>query len=185
MAPSKTKERILEALRETPQPADALAERLGLSRVAVERHLRELYARGLAHFEVRKNGGRGRPKRYWRAIEDRALCLEFCSGLLDRLKAELSEEALVEVLVAVQRERIGEVKGREGLLAWLSERGYRPRLAGRVLEQGRCPRVALAARHPELCRAEAAAYAQVLGVPVRLVARIPDGAPACRFVLGE
>ncbi len=185
MASSKTKERILEALREGPHPADALARRLGLSRVAVERHLRELYARGLAHYEVRKNGGRGRPKRYWRAIEDRALCLEFCSGLLTRLQSQIGEEAAFDLLVAVQEERIRGVQSPEALLTWLSRRGYRPRLAGRVLEQGRCPRVALAKDHPELCRAEAEAYARALGMPVRLAERIPDGAPACRFVLGE
>jgi len=185
MASSKTKERILEALREGPHPADVLARRLGLSRVAVERHLRELYARGLAHYEVRKNGGRGRPKRYWRAVEGGEVYAEFCASLLARLRRELDEAALWRVLVEVHRERVRGVDSEEALVRWLSERGYRPRLSGRVLEQGRCPRVALAKDHPELCRAEAEAYARVLGRPVRLAERIPDGAPACRFVLGE
>ena len=184
MATSTTKARILELLAEEPRPAEALAGALGLSRVAVQRHLRELLAEGRVRYQDRKNGGRGRPRRYWRAVGEEASVAEFCAGLLEALRERLGEEGARELLVEVQARRLGSVADESALYAWLAERGYAPRLAGGVLEQRRCPRLALARRHPELCQAEARAYARALGRPVRLEARIPDGAPACRFVLG-
>lgn len=183
MAASATKARILELLREKACPAEALAQALGLSRVAIQRHLKELLRQGKVRYEDRKNGGRGRPRRYWRAVEE-AGCTEFCHGLFTRLREELGDRAFFEFLVAAQLPTVSPPRDETALLGWLVERGYAPRLADGVLEQGRCPRLALARAFPELCRAEAEAYARALGRPVSLVARIPEGAPACRFLLG-
>ncbi len=183
MATSATKARILELLREKACPAEALARALGLSRVAVQRHLKELLRQGKVRYEDRKNGGRGRPRRYWRAVEGEAAYAEFCAGLFERLRKELGERAFFELLIEVQAQRLEAVGDEEALLAWLAERGYAPRLEDGALVQSHCPRLALARAHPELCRAEAEAYARALGRPVRLAARIPEGAPACRFLL--
>ncbi len=51
--------------------------------------------------------------------------------------------------------------------------------------QRRCPRLELARAFPELCQAEAAAYAEKLGTAVTLEATLAEGAAACRFHLGE
>lgn len=180
---SSTKARILKLLEQKACPAEALARVLGLSRVAVQRHLRELLRQGRVRYEDRKQGGRGRPRRYWRAVEGASLD-GFCERVLRALRERLGEEEARALLAHVEAQALGEVRGEEDLLAWLAERGYAPRLVDGVLEQRRCPRLGLAERCPELCEAEALAYAQVLGRPVRIEARIPEGASACRFVLG-
>ncbi len=184
MAASTTKERILQLLAQQTCPAETLARRLGLSRVAVQRHLRELLAQGRVRYEDRRGGGRGRPRRYWRAVAPAEAAAGYCAVLLQVLRNRLGEAAYLRFLVEVEERRIAGVGGMEGLVSRLREQGYAPRLGEGVLDQATCPRLVLARRHPELCHAEAEAYHRLLGVPVRLIARIPDGSPICRFTLG-
>lgn len=47
------------------------------------------------------------------------------------------------------------------------------------LVQGHCPVQAVAGRHPELCEAETAAFARLIGAPVRRLATLAAGHHAC------
>jgi len=65
----------------------------------------------------------------------------------------------------------------------LDEAGYaastRPAVTGTQVCQGRCPVHRVAADFPELCQAETAVFAQVLGVPVQRLSTMADGAHVC------
>ena len=187
-----TKERILERLGRAPAGADELASELGLSRVAVQRHLRDLHRRGLLVYEERPNGGPGRPRRIWRRADLEAPYLQLCRALLEELRELLGPAGLTERVARAQEGRLraaleGLTDGErvERLVALLRRGDYQTERQGRRIVQRRCPRLALAERFPELCQAEARAYARVLGRPVRLLKRIPDGHPVCVFALEE
>lgn len=65
----------------------------------------------------------------------------------------------------------------------LDEAGYaastRPAVTGTQVCQGRCPVHRVAADFPELCEAETAAFAQLLGVPVQRLSTMAAGAHVC------
>ncbi len=188
-----TKERILERLARAPAAAEELAGELGLSRVAVQRHLKDLWEWGLLAFEERKNGGPGRPKRLWRRVDGEAPYYGLCENLLQELRRELGPDGLAEVVARAQAERLAAAlaarpsQGRlAALVAHLRQGDYQSALeGGGAWVQRRCPRLALARKFPELCRAEARAYARVLGRPVRILERIAEGGEVCRFVLED
>lgn len=187
-----TKERILKRLARAPAAADEIARELGLSRVAVQRHLKDLHRRGLLAFEERRNGGPGRPRRLWRRVDPEAPYLGLCDLLLAELRAALGPGGLTERVAEAQERRLrAALEGLSGedrlqrLVALLREGAYQTEVGEGELRQRRCPRLELAERFPELCRAEAQAYARVLGRPVRLMKRIPDGHEVCLFRLGE
>lgn len=75
-----TKERVLDLLRLKPRTAKEVAEVLGVSRVAVRKHLQDLEARGLVCSEVRKCPGRGRPYRVYRASDRESPYAAFLRG---------------------------------------------------------------------------------------------------------
>jgi predicted ArsR family transcriptional regulator len=180
----RTKTRLLKELEAGPQTAADLAKRLALSPVAVHRHLRDLEARGLVGYELEKNG-RGRPAKRWRLIRD-----GFCQGVLVKVRARLGRGELVALFVEWYRERLGALpRDPAALRARLVAEGYRTELLkgnGRLqLLQRRCPRLELARAFPELCEAEARAYAEKLGTAVTLKATLAEGDTACRFCLGE
>ncbi len=180
----RTKTRLLAELERGAKTAAELAERLAISPVATHRHLKDLEARGLVIYELEKNG-RGRPAKRWRLLQD-----GFCQGLLAKVRARLGGEGLVGLLGELHRERLGALPPDPRALAQrLVIEGYRPELVeegGRwLLLQRRCPRLELARAFPELCQAEAAAYAEKLGTAVTLEATLAEGAAACRFHLGE
>jgi len=71
----------------------------------------------------------------------------------------------------------------------LDAEGYaataRPVLTGTQLCQGRCPVHRVAAAHPELCEAEAAAFGRLVGVPVQRLATLAGGAHVCTTHVGR
>ncbi len=180
----RTKTRLLQELERGAKTAAELAERLALSPVAVHRHLKDLEARGLVAYELEKNG-RGRPAKRWRLLRD-----GFCQGVLEKVRARLGREGLLALLLEWYRERLGPLASDPAALrVHLVAEGYRTELVeenGRLLLlQRRCPRLELARAFPELCQAEARAYAEKLGAPVTLKATLAEGGTACRFCLGE
>ncbi len=71
----------------------------------------------------------------------------------------------------------------------LDAEGYaataRPVVTGTQLCQGRCPVHRIAAAHPELCEAEAAAFGRLVGVPVQRLATLAGGAHVCTTHVGR
>ena len=68
-----TKERVLELLRARPRTAKEVAEALGASRTAAQKHLQDLEERGPAASDARKCPGRARPatrvlRAHWRRL---------------------------------------------------------------------------------------------------------------------
>ena len=127
-----TKERVLELLRARPRTAKEVAEALGVSRTAAQKHLQDLEERGLAASEVRKCPGRGRPYRVWRALDPEAPYAALCGDVLKGLEAALGREGVVRVLLERNRALLAPL-GLEGLpvrarlerlAAFLRERGY-------------------------------------------------------------
>ncbi|GAA6733088.1 helix-turn-helix domain-containing protein [Thermus oshimai] len=188
-----TKERALELLRLKPFTAKELAEALGISRVAVQKHLQDLEARGLVLSELRKCEGRGRPYRVYRARDEAtpyvALCADMLSGLERILGAEGAAEFLkgryLEDLKALGLEGLPLKEKLERLAEFLRARGYEAEVEERdgvlYLCQRRCPRLALSQAHGTLCQGELLAYQEVLALPLVREERIAEGGACCRY----
>lgn len=188
-----TKERALELLRLKPFTAKELAEALGISRVAVQKHLQDLEARGLVLSELRKCRGRGRPYRVYRARDEAtpyvALCADMLSGLERILGAEGAAEFLkgryLEDLKALGLEGLPLKEKLERLAEFLRARGYEAEVEERdgvlYLCQRRCPRLALSQAHGTLCQGELLAYQEVLALPLVREERIAEGEACCRY----
>jgi predicted ArsR family transcriptional regulator len=201
-----TRARIVERLREGDQPVADLAEALGLSEVAVRRHLGVLERDGLLTARTVRNGGPGRPgARYTLTGKARRLfpdqSAEFANEVLDYLEAEHGREGLRGFLrwrQARQGDRYAavlagtdpdDVAGRaEQLTALLEHDGFMPELeqvaapdGATVLElkQGHCAIQEVAQAHPEVCAYEAALFRDVLGAKVSRRQTIAGGADAC------
>lgn len=191
-----TKERVLDLLRLKPRTAKEVAEVLGVSRVAAQKHLQDLEARGLVRSEVRKCPGRGRPYRLWRASEGEAPYAAFCGDVLKGLERVLGREGLVRLLLERNRSlfaplNLADLPLRERLTRlaqFLREQGYEAELleeGGRVyLCQRRCPKLALSREHEALCQSELLAYQELLGLPLVREERLAEGGSCCRYRVG-
>ncbi len=192
-----TKRRILERLRQSPADVGEIARELGISRVAIQRHLRDLEALSLVRYEEKRNGSRGRPKRLWRSVDAEGPYARMCGSLIEVVKRNLGSEMLVGLLVDDQCRRLREGLdglggvGRErldALVRYLKAQGYAARVVEEdgtlFIEQLTCPRLGLSSQHQELCVAEERALETILGLPVRLVERISNGGRRCRFEIG-
>ncbi len=195
----ETKLRILERLRTRPASAGDLAREFGLSRVAVHRHLADLEAHGLVRARTEKCAGRGRPRQVFQAVDAEAPYARMCGDVLAHLRELYGPDAVFDVLEArnarVKAELEPRMRGRslkarlEILAEFLTERGYQAevlREEGRyTLKQRRCPKLALAMEHGELCQAELRLYQDLLGVPVAQECRIAGGCGCCRYRVEE
>lgn len=192
--------------RHGPVTASTLAVQLGVTPAAVRRHLDSLAADGLLDSrDVVAAGrrGRGRPARAFvlsRAGHDRFDGARTGSEPLaaDVLRF-LEHTAGRSAVAAFARERAGRVRDRAAgavaaagpdpgrrvaaLASVLDADGFaastRPAAIGIQLCQGQCPVHRIAAEFPELCEAEAAAFAEVLGTPVQRLATLAGGAHVC------
>jgi predicted ArsR family transcriptional regulator len=191
-----------------PVTAAQLSAELGITPAAVRRHLDALVADGLVRQAPLAAGSRGpgRPARGWVATEaahaaEPGAYDDLATAALAALERELGRGALerfaqarADELEARHREQV-EAAGtapaaRAGALAQgLTGDGYAARAAvvgarhthqpGVQLCQGHCPVQSVAARYPELCEAETAAFSRLLGVPVRRLATLAAGHHAC------
>ncbi|RTG91983.1 transcriptional regulator [Thermus scotoductus] len=188
-----TKERVLDLLRLRPYTAKELAEALGVSRVAVLKHLQDLEARGLVRSEVRKCPGRGRPYRVYRASDGEAPYAAFCGDVLEGLERVLGREGVVHLLLERNRSLFASLnlealplRERLARLAqFLREQGYEAEVVeegGRLyLCQKRCPKLALSREHEALCQSELLAYQELLGLPLVREERLAEGGSCCRY----
>ncbi len=202
----KTRAQVVQALSGTAATVAQLAAELGVSEVAVRRHLQVLERDGLVRAETVRRDGPGRPgqqytltERAHRLFPDRTA--ELANELLDYLEDAHGRKALLGFLrwrQARQGERYAAAVGDdddaalptrvERLADLLSEDGFPSSVAtvdvpeGATtleLRQEHCAIADIAAEHPELCAYEAALFQQLLGVSVSRRETIAGGANAC------
>lgn len=188
-----TKERLLDLLRARPRTVKEVAEALGVSRAAAQKHLQDLEAKGLVRSEVRKCPSRGRPYRLWRAQDGEAPYAALCGDVLKGLEKALGREGVVAFLLERNRHLFAPLnlptlplRERLARLAhFLREQGYE----AEVVEEGghlylcqrRCPKLALSREHEALCQSELLAYQELLGLPLVREERIAEGGSCCRY----
>jgi predicted ArsR family transcriptional regulator len=194
-------------LEQGPLSAVAVAEQLGISATAVRRHLDVLVADNEAQTrQAPRKGrrGRGRPAklfllteqgraRFGHAYDDLAVAaIRFLAEHAGEQAVRAFAQRRVSALVGPYREAVtrhsGTTSRAEALANALTREGYAastrmvrtPGTAaatGAQLCQHHCPVAHVAAEFPQLCEAETAAFAELLGIRVRLGAD-PDPAGA-------
>ncbi len=202
-----TRDRVVRLLLEHgPATASLLADRLALTPPAVRRHLDALESDGLVQASERApygpvgERGRGRPAKVY-ALTDAGRSQfpqaydTLAADALRHLEAALGPEGLK----AFARERIESVVGRhrDSVLAAPPERraavlaealtadGFAASVSpaahgqGDQLCQHHCPVAHVAAEFPQLCEAETAAFAELLGTHVQRLATIGHGDHVC------
>lgn len=200
-----TRAAVVDRLRQGGAGAAEIAGSLGLSDVAVRRHLRILERDGLVQSRTERPSGRGRPgARYTLTARARKLfpdrSADLAGELLDWLQEAHGRSALREFLrwrtdrhearyaAAVDGAGDDPEARAEALAAVLSEDGFLASTTGDLLPdgatelaltQGHCAIRDVAAAHPELCAYEAAMFQRVLGAPVSRRQTIAGGADAC------
>jgi len=189
-------------LEHGPISASALGQRLGLTPAAVRRHLDHLL--GEEMIEVRRtrpqpSRGRGRPAKLFVITDAGRSAFEhayddLATSALRFLAERLGDEAVAEF----SRRQLGDLEARYGeairavppqqrvraLAEALSADGYAAAAGtapagGQQLCQHHCPVAHVAASFPQLCEAETAAFARLLGVPVQRLATIAHGDGVC------
>lgn len=193
-----TKLKILERLRTQEASVTDLADEMGISRVAVHKHLEDLTREGLVRARVEKCEGRGRPKQVFAAVDEQAGYARLCDEVLSHIQELFGAGAVLQVL-SRRNERLAETLAPRlaglsledklcVLAGYLTEQGYQAHCYEEnghwYLEQGRCPKLALSSGHVELCQAELQLYERLLGVPVVREERIAAGGECCRYRIG-
>jgi predicted ArsR family transcriptional regulator len=202
-ADGRTRQAVARLLLEQgPTTAAAVAEALGVSPAAVRRHLDALIADGEAGIrEASRLGhrGRGRPAklfllteagraRFGHAYDDLAVAaLRFLATQGGEQAVQAFARSRVASLVGPHRAAIAEqpdvAERARALAAALTREGYAAATrhvgSGEQLCQHHCPVAHVAAEFPQLCEAETAAFAELLGTHVQRLATIARGDAAC------
>jgi predicted ArsR family transcriptional regulator len=189
-------------LEHGPVTAAQVADSLGLSAAAVRRHLDALLAEGQVTYRSAPRRGprsRGRPAkvflltaggraRFEHTYDDLAVAaLRFLSEREGEQAIRSFAERRVTDLVGRHRAEVvaaADPVARAQLLAVaLRTEGYAASAehvgAGAQLCQHHCPVAHVAAEFPQLCEAETAAFADLLGVHVQRLATIARGDAVC------
>ncbi len=203
---ARTRDQILEIIkRDGPQGVRPLAERLGVTEMAVRQHLQGLEGAGLVSPHTRQRTV-GRPATLWGLTDTaqsrfpdthRDLALE----LIADVKGSLGEQAFDRLLalradrqIASYKEGLGNarsLKARAARLAKLrSQEGYMAEVAEDtdgtlLLVENNCPICAAARACSGLCRQELEVFQAVLGDGVRVerTDHILAGARRCAYRL--
>jgi predicted ArsR family transcriptional regulator len=199
-----TRDRVARSILENgPSTAAALAERLELTPAAVRRHLDALFADGaIVSTTPRQRGhrGRGRPARAFAITEaGREVFHQAYDDLAAGALRFLAETAGAEAISAFAARRVADLEDRyrdrvnavpqpdrpAALADALSADGYAasarpaPGGIGEQVCQHHCPVVHVAEQFPQLCEAETAAFARLLGTHVQRLATIARGDGVC------
>lgn len=189
-------------LEQGPITAAAVADELGISPAAVRRHLDALLAEGQAYTrEAPRRGqrGRGRPARLYLLTEQgRALFGHAYDDIAIAAIRFLDEHGGPDAVRRFAEARVGSIVDRhrgavtskkdpaeraEALALALTREGYAASTrrvgAGEQLCQHHCPVAHVAAEFPQLCEAETAVFAELLGTHVQRLATIARGDAAC------
>lgn len=195
--PRATIVRLLKT--EGERSAPELAERLGITDVAVRRHLSLLADAGLitertvkqdrgrpvARYRLARSGEELFPHRYVEMVDD---LIEFLTDDRGRagLVAFLRWRQQREAANYAERVQADDLEERlQELTDALEDAGYEAFVEatedGFELTQTHCAIFEVAKEHPEMCAHEAAAFRRVLGEDVRVSRRetLAGGAPAC------
>jgi predicted ArsR family transcriptional regulator len=198
-----TRAQVVERLREGAQSVADLAAHLGLSTVAIRRHLQVLERDGMVVAETVHRDRRGRPgaeyrltARARRLFPDRSA--ELASELLSYIEQEFGRRAMLGFLkwrtakhqsrFALAADGENTASRAEGLAALLSQEGFAAEVEPITtpdgattlkLVQGHCAIREVAEAHPELCAYEAAMFQTALGAPVSRRETIAGGADHC------
>jgi predicted ArsR family transcriptional regulator len=199
----RTRELVAQlVLQRGPVTASAVADALGISPAAVRRHLDALLADGEAYVRDqprRGRRGRGRPAkeflltdvgrtRFGHAYDDLAVsALRFLSESGGEEAVRAFAERRMAAMIDQHRAAVaaGELPAQraESLAAALTEEGYAASTqdvgSGAQLCQHHCPVAHVAAEFPQLCEAETAAFADLLGTHVQRLATIARGDAVC------
>jgi predicted ArsR family transcriptional regulator len=202
-ADGRTRQGVAKLLLEQgPITAVAVADQLGLSVPAVRRHLDALLADGEARTREAPRRGRrsrGRPAklyllteagraRFGHAYDDIAVAaIRFLAEHVGQHAIREFAEARVASLTERHRSMVTSARGQEAkvraLATALTREGYAASArrvgAGEQLCQHHCPVAHVAAEFPQLCEAETAAFADLLGTHVQRLATIARGDAAC------
>ncbi len=204
----RTTNRMLYSLKVSgPQTAAALADRLGVTPVAVRQMLARLHEDGLVDFEDSRESV-GRPKQFWHLTEAgngqfpdnhagltadilASVSAVFGDDGLDRLishreKATLAQyrEAL-EPLDSVEAKvnHLAEIRSAEGYMA----EAKRDESGALILIENHCPICVAARACQKLCRSELEVFQAVLGpdVEIKRFEHILKGARRCAYRITE
>lgn len=197
-----TRERVVTSILEQgPSTAADLGERLGLTPAAVRRHLDQLLAEGVVEQRQPRSTthrGRGRPAKVF-AITDAGR--DTFAHAYDDLAVEalefLAETAGPDAVGAFARRRLAPLVERYRPLVEAAPEAERPRVLAEALSadgfaasarsapsgaqicQHHCPVAHVAEQFPQLCEAETAMFAELLGTHVQRLATIAHGDGVC------
>ncbi len=200
---ASTKNEILLILkREGQADLQTVAKRLGISRMAVHKHAKDLEGRGLIE-RVPVRGGPGRPRLAMRLAPK-------ASTLFPKAYAEVSCSALAFIEEKLGRKGVEEALRRRqtSVMPGYQDRVQSDSLAGRVKEladlrddegymaeshggkkgsfeivEYNCPIRDIAERYWEACTVENEMFRKVLKADVETTHRVVAGAHACKFLV--
>lgn len=191
----RTRERVAQLLLRTGGATAAdLGVELGLSPAGVRRHLDAMLADGtVAETEAAHTGRRGRPARLFTLTDAGREAFPhsydtLAASALRYLASTGGEEVVrrfADARVAELEQRYADVAAapldeRPGRLAEaLSRDGYAATAEPGQVCQHHCPVQHVAEEFPQLCEAETAFFARLLGTPVRRLTTIAHGDACC------
>lgn len=200
---SSTKKEILMVLkRDGTVSLSDLARGLGISKMAVLKHLNVLEGKGLVERAFRAHG-RGRPRAYFSLSKGSAhLFPEAYSQMTLSALAFIEENLGRGAVVKLLRRRAQDVYATaarrfedkdfpqkvEELVALRSEGGYMAECgrhgtrSAEVVEHN-CPILAIAGEYDEACAAERELFQKLLHEDVEVSHRVVAGDPVCRFLI--
>jgi predicted ArsR family transcriptional regulator len=202
-ADGRTRQAVAKLLLERgPVTAALIADALGLSAAAVRRHLDVLIADGEVGTRDAPRStqrGRGRPaklflltetgrSRFGHAYDDLAVSAlrfvaehggeqairTFAANRVEAMIGRHRPDILAGTNASTRAQALADALTREGYAASTRDVG-----SGEQLCQHHCPVAHVAAEFPQLCEAETAAFADLLGTHVQRLATIARGDAAC------
>ena len=207
--PTSGRKAVLSLLkREGPVSAETLADRVGVTAMAVRQHLYALQSDGLVEYQE-KAKGRGRPVKLWHTTEkanrhfadSHAALTSDLIGQMQKAFGDRGLDKLLKLRTAEQEKlyqaEMGDkrtLRTRVDALARIREReGYMAEVrrdletGGLLLVENHCPVCAAARVCTGLCREEIALFERVLGkgVHVERITHILAGAGRCTYRISE
>ncbi len=200
----RTRRAVLDLLKQAgPQEAAVLAERIGITPMAVRQHLYELQQEGLVAHEAARRPV-GRPAKQWRLTDaaDRFFPdghAELTSGLLQAMRQAFGAEGLDRLLSVRTEQQVADyaaaLGGATALPARLRRLAERRTAEGYMAEveaqadgawlfiENHCPICAAAKACSGLCASELEVFRRVLGpdVEVDRTDHILSGARRCAY----
>jgi len=206
-ADARTRERILYLLKtKGPQPANALAQKLRITAMAVRQHLYRFRAEGLVIFSDERRPV-GRPARIWR-LTDRAASrfpeshAELTLEMISAVRAAFGEDGLNKLLHERTRRQLHDYTAKmkqaganlldrvRTLSEIRSAQGYMSECLTQpdgtiLLAENHCPICVAAESCQGLCREELSLFRELLGkkATVERTDHILAGARRCAYVI--